>query len=92
MQVCNEGVLESFRSASGSLDDLQGRVSVYLDRKRDAFPRFYFLSNAALLQVRGNECCGAVHCVAGAAHARRVSRQNSRATRPWLCVSPKSPV
>ena len=50
------GVLEMFQWANSVLDEVQKSLEQYLDTKRAALPRFYFLSNDELLQVC--ECCG----------------------------------
>lgn len=45
------GVLEMFKNANKVLDEVQKSLEAYLETKRAAFARFYFLSNDELLQV-----------------------------------------
>ncbi|KAL0222245.1 hypothetical protein RCL1_002099 [Eukaryota sp. TZLM3-RCL] len=50
--LCNdEALLQSFISANESLEFIQKGLSDYLETKRQAFPRFYFLSNDGLLEI-----------------------------------------
>jgi dynein heavy chain len=46
-----EGVLDMFLHANKTLEDVQKRLEDYLETKRAAFPRFYFLSNDELLEI-----------------------------------------
>jgi dynein heavy chain len=49
--VKNANVLASFVKANQSLDKIQKNLEEYLETKRAAFPRFYFLSNDELLAI-----------------------------------------
>lgn len=44
-------ILNSFVKANKELDTVQKQLEEYLETKRAAFPRFYFLSNDELLQI-----------------------------------------
>ena len=49
---CNsEELLTKFIANNKNLDDIQKCLENYLETKRLAFPRFYFLSNDDLLQI-----------------------------------------
>lgn len=51
-QVClQENLLESLQQCTQNLDRVQKRLEDYLETKRAAFPRFYFLSNDELLSI-----------------------------------------
>lgn len=53
VQECcsNEDLLRKFQQYNKALDDIQKCLENYLDSKRLAFPRFYFLSNEELLEI-----------------------------------------
>ena len=45
-KACNlEGVLELLQTMDDTLDKIQKSLDEYLETKRQAFPRFYFISN-----------------------------------------------
>ena len=47
------GMLERLGDMDAKLDRIQKSLDEYLETKRQAFPRFYFLSNDDLLEVLG---------------------------------------
>ena len=50
--VCEmDGILEQFKNSNQVLDEVQKSLEAYLETKRAAFARFYFLSNDELLQI-----------------------------------------
>ena len=52
IKVCTmEGVLEKLREANNNLEMIQKELNNYLEKKREAFARFYFLSNDDLLAI-----------------------------------------
>ena len=52
LDVCeSETLLSKFQSANKALEDIQKQLEDYLETKRAAFPRFYFLSNDELLEI-----------------------------------------
>ena len=48
-----DGMLEAFVGMDDKLDRIQKSLDEYLETKRQAFPRFYFLSNDDLLEILG---------------------------------------
>ena len=46
--------LDSLRNFSGILEDVQKKLEDYMEMKRKAFPRFYFLSNDELIDILAN--------------------------------------
>ena len=50
-QVTKTGLLRAFVDANAALDEIQKSLEDYLETKRQAFSRFYFLSNDELLEI-----------------------------------------
>ena len=50
-RVILPGLLEKFREYKDTLNRIQKALENYLEDKRNAFPRFYFLSNDELLEI-----------------------------------------
>jgi dynein heavy chain len=48
-----EGLLETLSEMNVHLEEIQKSLDMYLETKRNVFPRFYFLSNDDLLEILG---------------------------------------
>lgn len=52
IEACgSDALLSKFQNANKTLEDVQKSLEDYLETKRSAFPRFYFLSNDELLEI-----------------------------------------
>ena len=48
---CAEGLLDRFKKNNKVLEDIKRSLDEYLEGKRYAFPRFYFLSDEELIEI-----------------------------------------
>jgi dynein heavy chain len=53
-QCLKEGRMEEIKELTNGLEKCQKSLIEYLDSKRNAFPRFFFLSDDDLLSILGN--------------------------------------
>src|SRR3546814_4116305 len=61
--VCtSDNRLQTLEQLSERLDQTQKSLSNYLNTKRSAFPRFYFISDDELLSVLGSSEIGRASC------------------------------
>lgn len=51
VHISHLNILEVFREQNRVMEDIQRSLETLLDKKRNDFPRFYFLSNDDLLQL-----------------------------------------
>lgn len=50
----NDRTLDDLKQFNQTLDDVQKKLEDYMQKKRRAFPRFYFLSNDELIDILAN--------------------------------------
>merc|ERR1719163_920114 len=51
---CAEGREEALTTISDNIDTCEKALNEYLEQKKKAFPRFYFVANQALLDILSN--------------------------------------
>ena len=68
-----DGMLDNLNTMDEQLDAIQKSLDEYLETKRQAFPRFYFLSNDDLLEILGQ----ARDPMAVQPHVRKSSRRSN---------------
>lgn len=49
-----ETYLSTFKKANVKLNELNKKINDFLDSKREAFPRFYFVANDELIYILAN--------------------------------------
>ena len=52
-KILSSGLLEMLNDMNSKLDVIQRSLDMYLETKRQHFPRFYFISNDDLLEILG---------------------------------------
>ncbi len=82
-----ESRLEELRMLSSELDQSQKSLSDYLDRKRSAFSRFFFISDDELLSILGSSdpTCVQTHMLKLFANCKdlRFARGNTAICGEW---------
>lgn len=54
LKIICTGILNKLGNMNSKLEDIQRSLDMYLETKRQIFPRFYFISNDDLLEILGN--------------------------------------
>ena len=90
-QATTPGVLEGLRAQNASLAIIQKKVEEFLETKRQAFPRFCFLSNDELLEILAqsrNFQAVQPHMIKASTTSRRsISARQRRAPSTWAACS-----